>query len=40
MSERSFDESTGGQPPSRPGKLSWIVAATALIALVVFVVLK
>lgn len=41
MSEqRTPDESTGGQPPSRPGKLSWVVAGTALVALVAFMIFK
>jgi len=40
MSERSYEESTGGQPPTRPGILSWVVAAAALIGFVLFIILK
>jgi hypothetical protein len=39
MSEqRNVDASTGGQPASRPGVFSWVVAGAALVALVVFMI--
>ncbi len=38
MSEQPHDASgTGDQPPSRPGMLSWAVAALAVIGFIVFV---
>ncbi len=41
MSEQPNDPGgTGGQPPSRPGKLTWAVAAAAVIGFIIFVIVK
>ncbi|MDX1486408.1 MAG: hypothetical protein R3229_18200 [Alphaproteobacteria bacterium] len=39
MSEQTTDGGTGGQPPSRPGFLSWGVAGVALVAFIVFMIM-
>ncbi len=38
--EQPSTDGTEEQPPSRPGKLSWAVAAIALIGFIVFVFWK
>lgn len=41
MSEQPHDaDGTGGQPPSRPGVISWVVAAVALIGFIAFLILN
>jgi hypothetical protein len=40
MSERDAGESTGHQPATRPGLISWVIAGAALVALIAFMALK
>jgi hypothetical protein len=40
MSQRDAGESTGHQPATRPGFISWGIAGVAVIALIAFMVLK
>ena len=37
MSEEPKVDGTGSQPPSRPGLISWIIAAAAVIGFIIFI---